>query len=96
MFLVDDIFLFPGRSIFWIFREIHHAVEEEIAGEAEAITAKLGELYRMLETGQMTEEEFDAAERALLDRLEAIEQRNASGEEEEEDQEGFVALENGK
>ena len=88
MFLIDDILLSP---ILWIFREIHHAVEEEKANEADAITAKLSELYMMLETGQMTEEEFDAAEKALLDRLDAIKERTAGGEE-DQDEEGGVAL----
>lgn len=92
MFLVDDVILFPVRGLVWIFREIHHAAEEEMAGEEEAITAKLSELYMMLETGRMTEEEFDKAEKALLDRLEVLKERTASREE-EQDQESFVAAE---
>ena len=86
MFLVDDILFFPVRSILWIFKEIHHAVEEEQANEADAITAKLSELYMMLETGQMTEEEFEAAEKALLDRLDAIKEQTGSGEKDSEDE----------
>lgn len=42
-----------------------------MAGESEAITASLSELYVKLETGQITEEQFDAQEKALLDRLQA-------------------------
>ena len=72
MFLIDNILLFPVSSILWVFKEIHHAVEEEQANEADAITTKLSELYMMLETGQMTEAEFDSAEKTLLDRLDAI------------------------
>jgi len=75
MFLVDDVLLFPISSIFWILREINHAVNEEIADEAEAITVKLSELYMMLETSQLTEEAFDAEEKKLLDRLDALEDR---------------------
>jgi len=85
MFLVDDILFFPVRSILWIFKEIHYAVEEEQANEADAITAKLSELYMMLETGQMTEAEFEAAEKALLDRLDAIKERADSGEKDEDE-----------
>jgi hypothetical protein len=84
MFLVDDILMAPARGLLWIFKEIHHAVEEEQANEAEAITTKLSELYMMLETGQMTEVEFDAAEKSLLDRLDAIKEMTA-GKKEEED-----------
>ncbi len=72
MFLVDDILLFPARSILWIFREIHNAALEEQAGEADRITAQLSELYMRLETGQITEAEFDAREKELLDRLDRI------------------------
>ena len=90
MFLVDDILMAPARGLFWIFKEIHHAVEEEQANEAEAITTKLSELYMMLETGQMTEVEFDAAEKTLLDRLDAIKARE--GSEEEEDDEEMVVM----
>jgi len=83
MFLVDDILMAPARGLFWIFEEIYRAVEEEQANEAESITAKLSELYMMLETGQMAEAEFDAAEKALLDRLDAIKEGTAGGKEEE-------------
>ena len=90
MFLVDDILLAPARGLFWIFKEIHHAGEEEQANEAEAITTKLSELYMMLETGQMTEAEFDAAEKALLDRLDVIKERTADRKEEEDDEEVVI------
>ncbi len=78
MFLVDDILLFPVRSILWVFREIHNAAQAEIANEAEAIANRLSELYMELETGRMTEAEFDAEEKRLLDRLEAIEDQAQS------------------
>jgi len=91
MFLIDDVLLFPIRSILWVFKEIHHAVEEEQANEADAITAKLSELYMMLETGQMTEAEFDAAEKTLLDRLDAIKEgEDRGGEEDDGDKEMVV------
>ena len=75
MFLIDDILLFPVDSILWIFREINHAAQAEITNEAENITAKLSELYMMLETKQITEEEFDLKEKELLDRLDELQDR---------------------
>jgi hypothetical protein len=72
MFLVDDILLSPVKGVLWVFREIHDAAQQELAGESEAITAALSELYMRLETGQITEEEFDAREKALLDRLDRL------------------------
>ncbi|MHB8069354.1 MAG: gas vesicle protein GvpG [Desulfobaccales bacterium] len=75
MFLVDDILLSPVKGILWVFREIHDAAQQELAGESEAITAALSELYMRLETGQITEKEFDAQEKALLDRLDRLQEK---------------------
>ncbi len=82
MLVVDDILFFPVKSIFWVFREIGEIAENELEGEAESITEQLRLLYMQLETGRITEAEFAAGEKLLLDRLEAIEERrNANGEE---------------
>ena len=62
MLLVDDLLLSP---LLWVFREINEAVQQEKAGEAEAVTRSLGELYMKLETGAITEEEFAAEEKQL-------------------------------
>ena len=64
--------MFPFKGLSWIVRQIQHAVEEEQALGAETITRELTELYMMLETGRITEEEFDAQEADLLDRLDEI------------------------
>ena len=72
MFLVDDILLSPARGILWIFEKVRQAAEEEMAGEADVIKAELRELYMMLETGKMSEQEYDAREKLLLDRLEKL------------------------
>jgi hypothetical protein len=85
MFLVDDILLFPFKSLLWIFREINNAVEKDLQAEPEAITAKLSELYMMLETGQITETEFDAAEKTLLDRLDILNGESSSDDDDDED-----------
>ena len=72
MFLIDDILLSPAKGLLWVFREIHDAAQQELAGESETITAALSELYMRLETGQITEAEFDAQEKTLLDRLDRL------------------------
>ena len=72
MFLIDDLLLSPVKGVLWVFREIHDAAQQELAGESEAITAALSELYMKLETGQITETEFDAQEKVLLDRLDRL------------------------
>ena len=55
-----------------MFRQIHNAAEEEFLDE-EGISNQLSELYMMLETGKITEEEFNEKEGILLDRLDEIE-----------------------
>jgi hypothetical protein len=85
MLIIDDLLFFPVRSILWTFREIYNAAQEDVANEAEAITAELSDLYMMLETGKITEAEFDQREKDLLDRLEEIQARGPLSEDEEEE-----------
>jgi len=80
MILVDDILLSPFRGFLWIFKEMFNAVQQEIAGESDAITHQLSELYMMLETGKISEDEFDAEEKILLDRLDEIQARDMEDE----------------
>lgn len=77
MFIIDDILLSP---LVWIAREVQKAAEEELANESETIKADLSELYLMLETGRIAEEEFEAREKKLLDRLDASSERVEDGE----------------
>ena len=84
MLLVDDILCFPVTSIFWMFREIGKVAEEELAGEAQSVTEQLRLLYMQLETGGITEQQFDAEEKLLLDRLDVIDSRRKGEEEDEE------------
>jgi len=83
MFLVDDILLSPVYGVVWVGRQIHDAAQEELAGESEAVTAALSELYMQLETGQITEAEFDAQEKVLLDRLDRLQAEEAPAPEPE-------------
>lgn len=83
MVIVDDILLFPVRSIFWIFREVYNAAQEEVAGETESIKAELMDLYMMLETGRITEQEFATREKTLLDQLEQLQEKGVGLDEEE-------------
>ena len=75
MLLVDDILFFPATSILWIFREIDKIAHEELDGQGQLINEQLRLLYMQLETGRITEQQFDAEEKILLDRLDAIDSR---------------------
>jgi hypothetical protein len=89
MLLVDDILFFPINSIMWVFKEIGEIAQKELAGEATSITEQLRILYMQLETGRITEAEFEAGEKVLLDRLDLIESRmddQGNTEESDDDQ----------
>lgn len=72
MLILDDILLFPFKSLLWIFRNIDSAAKEELSGQRDAITVELSEIYMLLETGQIMEEEFEIREKELLDQLDRM------------------------
>ena len=87
MLLVDDILFSPIKGINWIFKKIHELAEEELSGEADRIRESLTELYMQLETGEISEEEFEQQEAVLLDRLDALdEEDDLIGDEDEDDE----------
>lgn len=89
MFLLDDLLLAPARGLMSVFRSLHDAAQEELAHEAENIRNQLSEMYVLLETGRMSEAEFDLNEQELLERLERIDARGDAEEviDDEEDEE---------
>ncbi len=72
MFLIDDLLLAPIHGVLWVARKIDEAVSQEQEKEEEELKARLRELYQRLESGQLGEQEFEAQEAELLDRLDAI------------------------
>jgi len=70
--ILGDILLSPGKGLMWIFRSIHHAVEDAREQESTNVRAQLTELYQELERGELTEEQFDEQEKVLLDRLDQM------------------------
>lgn len=81
MFLLDDLLLLPAHGMMSIFREIQKAARQEVSTEGESVRAELCDLYLLLETRQISEEQFDDREHTLLDRLDAIAARNSPEEE---------------
>lgn len=88
MLILDDILLSPINALFWVFKEIDKAVGKEVKSEPATITARLGDLYMMLETGQITEEEFDTTEKVLLDRLDELRDTTESDKDGEPEDDG--------
>ncbi|KAF2990127.1 gas vesicle protein GvpG [Methylocystis sp. MJC1] len=72
MLLIDDLLAAPMRGLMFVLEKIDEAARQEREAEERAIMAELSELYRALETGALTEAEFDAREEGLLKRLDGL------------------------
>jgi hypothetical protein len=72
MLLIDDVLLSPARGLLFVFKEIAKTAQGELLDD-EAVRQELRESYMLLETGRISEQEFEGRERALIRRLEAIE-----------------------
>jgi hypothetical protein len=83
--IIDDLLTAPFKGLLWVFGKIHKAAVEEIEGQSERITTELRELYMQLDTGKITEEEFDTREQELLDRLDKLDELKKGPEEEDEE-----------
>jgi len=75
MLIIDDILSFPISGTLWIVREVYNAAQQEMASETRTITAELMDLHTLLEIGKITNEQFDAREKELLDRLDDMDKR---------------------
>jgi hypothetical protein len=93
MLIIDKLLLSPVLATVWAARQIQKAIEQEQVIEPQLITAQLSELYMMLETGGITEQEFEAKEKELLDRLDEIEERELGVR--KVDQTGLVTVDEG-
>ena len=80
MLVIDDILLAPFHGLGFIVRQIQQAAQQERENESDNLKAELSELYMMLETHQITEEEFTAREATLLDRLDRVEAKDADAD----------------
>jgi hypothetical protein len=80
MLLIDDILLFPAHGVGWLVDKVRQAAQQELENESDHLRAELGELYMMLETHQITEEEFTAREATLLDRLTRLEEEDTDAD----------------
>lgn len=81
MLIVGDIIAFPARGLFRVFEELANAVDAELEAEARSVTEQLQELYLLLESGRISEEEFEEREEVLLDLLD-----DEKDEEDEDDE----------
>ncbi|MCX6141784.1 MAG: gas vesicle protein GvpG [Ignavibacteriales bacterium] len=71
-FLLDDILLAPFKGILFIAEKIQEAAQQGELLDEEATRHNLTTLYMLLETGAITEEEFEQREAELVQKLEEI------------------------
>ena len=72
MFIIDDLLASPARGLMFVLRKIHEAVQQEREAQEKASMTELTALHRELDEGKITEDEFDAREHVLLDRLDGM------------------------
>lgn len=71
MGLLGSILLAPVKGPYWIAKKVHDMAMDEFLDE-DGAREELKELYTSLETGKISEEEFDRREVELVERLEEI------------------------
>ncbi|MBI3320242.1 MAG: gas vesicle protein GvpG [Candidatus Omnitrophica bacterium] len=74
MFLLDDILLAPVKGVAWLAQQIQKETNHQLFDPA-VIKARLAELQEQLDAGLISEAELRKAESALLERLQAVRQR---------------------
>ena len=72
MFLIDNLLVAPLRGLLFVLKKIDEAVQQEVEVEEQAIMADLSALHRALDSGTITEAEFEAREQKLLHRLDQL------------------------
>jgi hypothetical protein len=75
--VVDDVLLAPFNGLMWVFRKIDRAAREELENRGERLKKDLSDLYMQLDTGRISEQEFDAREKQILDQLDSLKQAKA-------------------
>jgi hypothetical protein len=70
-FIIDDILLAPFKGLQFIVKSIQETAQSEFMDE-DAVRRDLTTLYMQLETGKITEDEFEQEEKGLVERLEEI------------------------
>lgn len=64
----------PLRGLLWLAEQLHDQAERELFNP-DRIRQQLTELELQLDLGQISEEEYEAAETALLDQLRHLHER---------------------
>ena len=71
-FLIDDILLFPIKGIVWLAEKVRDMALEELEDTPEKLKRELLDNQLLLETGQITEEEYKKRQEDTIKRKRAL------------------------
>lgn len=74
MFLLDDILLAPLKGVAWVAEKLREVADKELF-DPDKIREELMSLQAKLDMGDISEEQYREIEKALLERLTAIQNR---------------------
>ncbi len=83
MFFLDDVLLAPIKGLTAVCRKVYEAAQDDLDAQEKAILADLTELHKMMDVGQIGDDDFNVRETSLLDRLEDC--RRAAGKDRQPD-----------
>ena len=69
MLIIDDILLLPAQMLWKMFTGVKDDVDKELYPDEEQCKEKLLTLQMVLEVGQITEEDYEAEEEKIMERL---------------------------
>jgi len=69
MLLIDDLLLLPVQTLWKIFEGVKGEVDKELYPDEVQCKEKLLALQMALETGHITEEDYEAEEEEIMERL---------------------------
>jgi len=69
MLIIDDILLLPAQMLWKMFEGVKDDVDKELYPDEEQCKEKLLTLQMALETEQITEEDYEAEEEKIMERL---------------------------
>jgi len=72
MFLIDDLLLLPAKGFFGIFKKVHDLAQEELKETPEKLQQKLFNLQTALESGEISQREYNKQEKNILEKLNQI------------------------
>ena len=84
MLIIDDLLInLPVKGFLGIFKKIHEMVDEELYSE-DKIQEELLRVSQLYESDQITKEEYQKKEAALLERLTVVREAKSEGGEKDD------------